>query len=205
MSLDKKTIAIFDFDGTLTLGDTLLPFLLHIFGIGKVFLGLIITSPYLLCYFLGLISNEKAKKHFIYFFLKDTSVKNIERCAKTFIDNKLNVKIRKNLINRLRWHQEKKHITVLVSASLDVYVLAWAKKFKFDYVECTKLYRNNGKFTGDFFGSNCYGFEKVIRLKNLFGESFSDYKKYGYGDSSGDLEFLNLCDHRYFKKDLNTL
>ena len=140
----------------------------------------------------------------IYFF-QDVSIKNIEKSAKTFIDNKLNGKMRKNLINRLIWHQNKKHITVLVSASLDIYVSAWAKKFKFDYVECTIMHRANGKFTGNLSSPNCYGFEKVIRLKNLFGENFSDYKIYGYGDSYGDLEFLNLCDHKYFKKDLNTL
>ena len=55
--------------------------------------------------FFGINFNEKAKK-MIYFF-KDVSIKNIEKSAKTFIDNKLNGKMRKNLINRLIWHQNK--------------------------------------------------------------------------------------------------
>ena len=43
MSKNKKIVAVFDFDGTLTNGDTFLPFLAHSFGCGKQLMEFYIT------------------------------------------------------------------------------------------------------------------------------------------------------------------
>ena len=52
--------------------------------------------------------------------------------------------------------------------------------------------------TGKFQGKNCFGPEKVSRIKNKF-----DLKKvkkiYAYGDSTGDSEMLELADYKYLK------
>ena len=48
--MKSKVVAIFDFDGTITKGDTFLPFLFFTFGFWKTFFCLIYTSPFTVSY-----------------------------------------------------------------------------------------------------------------------------------------------------------
>jgi hypothetical protein len=48
--------------------------------------------------------------------------------------------------------------------------------------------------TGRLLGKNCYGPEKVQRLKTLLG-SLEDYVIYTYGDSKGDRELLAIAQY----------
>ena len=201
----KPVIAIFDFDGTLTKGDTLLPFLFHCFGKWKVIFGLIYTSPYILGYVLHLISNHKAKGMIINYFFKKQKIDVIEKYGIKFVDEKIDRYLRPNIINRLRWHQNSGHLTVLISASLEVYFKSWAKKYSFNHAECTKLQTNADEYTGRILGKNCYGNEKVNRLFELFGNKLSNYEIYGYGDGRGDQKFLEKCEFKFYKKDLNSI
>ena len=198
----KPVIAIFDFDGTLTKSDTFLPFLFHCFGKLRVILGLIYTLPYTLGYILNLISNHIAKEKIVCYFFKNEQAESIENYARSFVDEKVDNNLRKNIINRLQWHQNKNHLTVLISASLEVYIKIWAKKYDFDHCESTKLQKNKDRYSGKIFGKNCYGEEKVKRLNKIFGRKLSDYQLYGYGDSKGDQNFLDLCNIKFSKSEL---
>lgn len=200
--MDKRVVAVFDFDGTITKGDTFLPFLLHSFGFWKTLWCLAYCSPYLVAYILKLVKNDYAKEKMIYFLFNKLDIAKLDRVLQNFIENKLNSYMRKNVIDRLKWHQKQNHITVLISASLNVYIEPWANKFNFSYVESTVLEKNKNKYTGKIIGKNCYGIEKVHRLEKIFKNEFSNFETYGYGDSSGDKFFISLCDYKYFKRDI---
>lgn len=201
----KPKVAVFDFDGTLTTGDTFLPFLSHSFGLRKTFLGFIYSSPFIVAYLMRLVSNEYAKSKMINFFFRDKNISSIKKKVDGFIKDESNFRLRENVIDRLKWHQDQKHITILISASLDIYVKPWAKKFEFTYVESTELQCSNGNYTGLINGKNCYGKEKVKRLKKILKNDFNNYLIYGYGDSRGDKYFLELCDYKFLKNDLSKL
>lgn len=198
----KKTVAIFDFDGTITKGDTFIPFLYHCFKGWKFFVGLIYTAPFVIAYFFKLISNEYAKKKMILFFLKGEDISKISLQSEIFIEELCNKHYRDNIIERLLWHQKNNHTTILISASLDIYIKPWAKKFNFTFAEATELEKINGKYSGNIIGKNCYGLEKVNRMKKILGDDIKSYNIYGYGDSKGDDFFLDLCDHKYPKNKL---
>lgn len=67
----EKTIAFFDFDGTLTRKDSLLGFLFYSFGSFKTLKGLLMLFPNLLLYLLGLRNNSNTKeKIYSFFFLE---------------------------------------------------------------------------------------------------------------------------------------
>ena len=203
--MKSKVIAIFDFDGTLTIGDTFIPFLFHSFGPRKTVFGLFYCMPFIIVYIIKLVSNEYAKSKVINFFFKDKNMSTIKKNANSFINNESKFPLRENVVNRLKWHQEQKHITILISASLDIYVKSWAKKFEFTYVESTELQCSNGNYTGLISGKNCYGKEKVKRLKKILKDDLNNYLIYGYGDSKGDKYFLELCDYKFLKNDLSKL
>ncbi|MEW6528158.1 MAG: haloacid dehalogenase-like hydrolase [Spirochaetota bacterium] len=55
-----------------------------------------------------------------------------------------------------------------------------------------------GLLTGKFFGKNCYGPQKVKRIKEIY--NLYDYQKiYAYGDSKGDKEMLAIADERIYR------
>ena len=129
--MKNKVIAIFDFDGTITKGDTFLPFLLYSFGIWKTSFIIIRAFPYLLAFALNLVSNQYAKENYLSFFLKKFDIEKLKHISEEFVEQNFDNHLRKNMISRLKWHQSQDHITVLISASLSVYIEPWAKKYNF--------------------------------------------------------------------------
>jgi HAD superfamily phosphoserine phosphatase-like hydrolase len=77
----------------------------------------------------------------------------------------------------------------------------WVKPFANQLgVDClaTKLEFSQGVFSGRFNSPNCYGEEKVIRLKQLLGE-LDNFYIYTYGDSKGDREILSISNEKFYK------
>ena len=54
-------LALFDFDGTITEGDTFSPFLRFALGRGRAFIGGVLVSPAVLAYRLGVISASRTR------------------------------------------------------------------------------------------------------------------------------------------------
>ena len=68
----RRVIAAFDFDGTLTTRDTLLAFIRFTHGRCQLLLGLLRQAPWLLMMKLGLYPNGKAKERIFAHFYKGT-------------------------------------------------------------------------------------------------------------------------------------
>jgi len=171
----------------------------------EFFLGITYNAIFIIAYLLKIISNQNAKKKVVKYFFKNKNISLIENSARAFVENQIDNHLKHNVIKKLKWHQEQNHVTVLISASLGIYVKPWAKKYNFDFIEATELVSKNEKFTGEIHGKNCYGIEKVKRLNKIFNNSLNNYQTYGYGDSSGDEYFLKMCDFKYNKKELSKI
>ncbi len=196
----KPVVAAFDFDGTLTRRDTLLPFLLHTLGAAAVARHALILSPTLAGYALGLINNGIAKERVFIRCLAGMHIDELQRQATQFAEHKLPTLMRSEALQRLDWHKQQGHRCVVISASLELYVQPWARKMGFDDVIATHLETlNDGRITGKLAGANCFGAEKVRRLEALLGPR-SGYTLYAYGDSRGDKELLSAADYAYYRK-----
>ncbi|WMJ71919.1 HAD-IB family hydrolase [Cytophagaceae bacterium ABcell3] len=100
-------------------------------------------------------------------------------------------------MEKVRWHLENGHEVVLVSANFELLLSAWCNEHSISLIS-TCLEVKNGKLTGKFSSNNCYGEEKVTRVKQHY--KIEDYSNiYAYGDSKGDLPMLDLAHHRFFK------
>ena len=197
---NKPVVAAFDFDGTLTRRDTLLPFLLHTLGTAAVMRHALILSPTLAGYGLGMIRNDVAKERVFTQCLAGMRIDELQLEAAQFAEHKLPGLIRPEAIHRFGWHKEQGHRCVVISASLDIYVQPWALKAGFDDVIASRLETlENGCITGNLLGENCFGIEKVRRLEALLG-SRDSYILYAYGDSRGDRELLSAADYAYYRK-----
>ena len=192
-------VAAFDFDGTVTRKDTMFPFLRNIAGPGKFAARMAAAAPTLCRYALGRIDNQAAKEDLLIRFLRGLARCEIERFGDEFAQGGVPGMLRKDAVEKARWHMAQGHYCVLLSASLDVYVGRWARQFGFHDVACSRLqYDSNELATGYLDGRNCYGPEKVRRLRQLVAERTVS-SIYAYGDSRGDKELLAMADRPSYR------
>ncbi|WP_088242465.1 HAD-IB family hydrolase [Calothrix rhizosoleniae] len=201
---ENLPVAVFDFDHTLTHNDSFFPFLRMIVSPLQFWWGLLSLSPILGGYALGLLPNWQAKEAVLTFYLGGLTNYQLQQLGQRFAVQKISKLLRPEAVERLRWHQKLGHKTILVSASLEAYLVPWAKIMGFDKVIGTKLEIQSDLLTGRILGKNCYGQEKVEQLRTFLGD-LSNYCIYAYGDSRGDKELLAAADYPYYRKFQDTV
>ncbi|MBC8769834.1 haloacid dehalogenase-like hydrolase [Arenibacter sp. BSSL-BM3] len=198
MSLEKE-IYLFDFDGTITNKDSFIHFLTYSKSWFQLFSGFLYIFPFVILMKLNLYSNEKAKTKLFSFHFKGMDVFQFDRLCLDYSQNELPEIIRASFLDYLKEvKKENKDLTiVVVSASFKSYLKHWTKFMDFDLV-CTELEHKNHVLTGNFATKNCYGIEKVNRIREKY--SLSEFNKISvFGDSEGDKEMLLLGNKRFYK------
>ena len=190
-------VAAFDFDETLTDRDTFLPFLHSVVGTRQDSMKMLRLSPILAAYSLRLIPNWRAKQIVLTHFLAGISQEQLNKAAEHFAKYEIPKWLRYEAVERLRWHQSKGHRTILVSASLAIYLQPWAQSMGIQDVLGTELEVQQGRFTGRIQGKNCYGPEKLARLQNLI--NIDHCCLHAYGDSRGDLPLKHIANEFHYK------
>lgn len=196
MSDAQQVVAFFDFDGTLTRRDTLMPFLKYLSGPARYYSKLLKLSPLLAGYFAKLVRNDLAKQCVLREYLAGMPVIALRAHGQAFNRSLLPSILRKQGMERLRWHKDQGHTCVLVSASLDVYLEDWGHSQGFHDVICSGLEVDDREcVTGNLAGVNCHGAEKVRRVKAWLAENDFLGTAYSYGDSSADIPLLRFVDN----------
>lgn len=190
-------IAFFDMDGTITSRDSLIHFIHYSHGYPRLTIGILLNIHFLAAYKLGLYPNYRAKENFINHFFGGWKMDKFCDIAAEYSAKELDKITRPQAMEKIRWHQQQGHKTVVVSASIDSWLSKWCETHGLDLIS-TQLQFDNGKVTGKFSTKNCHGIEKVKRIKEKYDLSKFDCI-YAYGDSSGDTEMLKLADERYLK------
>jgi HAD superfamily hydrolase (TIGR01490 family) len=187
-------LVLFDFDGTLTTRDSLMPFLRHVVGTPRFVAGIAALSAPLLSYALGYTANDVAKQRVLAHFLGGRERSAIEAAGRDFARHQLAGLIRATTLTALQAHQQAGDTCVLVSASLDIYLQPWADQHGLAAVLCTSLEIDpQQRVTGRLVPANCYGPEKARRIREwLAGRRPSHIT--AYGDSRGDDAMFALAD-----------
>lgn len=193
-----RTIAAFDFDGTLTYSDSLPPFLGFVRGYGQFALDLTMCLPLFIQYGLGKKSRQEVKEKLVERCLKPSTYKVCQEWGVEFAETKIHGLLRPGALERIAYHQKLGHEVVLISANLGLYLIPWGKKQGFEKVICSEIAEVNGNLTGYLVGNNCWGKEKVRRLEAWAGER-DKYVLWAYGDSEGDKELLAFADHPFYR------
>ena len=201
-SRQSVVIAAFDFDGTLTHRDTLLPFLARGLGWPKFLLALLQCSPWLLGFALRLIPNHVAKQKLLLVTLKGKTTAQMDDWTDRWVMHDFNGQLQGWTMARLAWHQQAGHCCVLVSASPDIYLNRVAKQLGFDALLCTEMEVAGEQLTGWMKIPNCHGEQKVVRLKAWMAKRLDAGNMptlYAYGDTAGDKPMLRLAAHAFYR------
>lgn len=195
---DKPSIAAFDFDGTLTRHDSLIPFLIFVKGRMGAIKNILLEVPVMIKFLLGLSSRQEVKEALLTRFFKGVSKNELLHQATLYATSTLSEMVTEKGLNRINWHQTQGHRCILISANLETYLSVWGKSVGFNDVIASTLEFKDDKVTGKLIGLNCRGPEKVRRLIELVGP-LDQYIIYAYGDSKGDKELLAVADHSFYR------
>ena len=193
----KKIIVFTDFDGTLTHKDSFWEFIKFYRGWSKLIWGLVANVHYLFAYKFRIISNEQAKERLFTYFFKGEHIIEFQKKCSEFSLTVIPKILREQAKKEIQEHQKKQHQIVIVSASIENYLQDWCEKNSFSYL-ATQIGVKNGKVSGQFISKNCYGKEKVRRIKERY--PLQDYDIiYAYGDTKGDLPMLDIANYSKYK------
>jgi phosphatidylglycerophosphatase C len=191
---DGFVVAAFDFDGTLTKRDSLLPFLASVRGHATVGAAMARLSPRLGLIALGRGDRDATKEQLVTMLLSGFPAAELEAAGVRYADH-LATRLRPEVVERLDWHRDAGHELVLISASPTAYLAPLGAQLGFAAVLATRLeIGDDGTVTGRLEGGNCRGPEKVTRLRAWLGDR-SPSEIWAYGDSAGDDELLAYADH----------
>ena len=203
MPVNQSTvIAAFDFDGTLTRRDTFMPFLARGLGWSKFLLALLKCSPWLVAFALRLIPNNVAKQRLMLATLKGKSLAEVNEWTTRWLAQDFPGQLRGWTLAQLTEHQQAGHWCVMVSASPDIYLQRVARQMGFDALLCTEMEVVSGVLTGCMRTPNCWGEQKVLRLKAWMRERFGTevgFTIHAYGDTSGDKPMLGMAEHAFYQ------
>jgi phosphatidylglycerophosphatase C len=188
-----RTVAAFDFDGTLTHHDTFVPFLTRVRGRAAVARALAANAPSLLRTLTGAQARHRAKESLLIATVRGWWLDELRPIAEDFARHVVDHELRPDRLARLRWHQQQGHQVVIVSASPELYVGAVGRLLGCTHVIATRLeVDRRGRVTGRLFGANVRGPEKQRLLRDWLGDH--PVHLWAYGDSAGDADMLALAD-----------
>lgn len=187
-------VAAFDFDGTITRRDTLLPFLGRLRGRRRLALALATHGWSLARMSAGLEDRDAVKDRFLLGMLADLPADVVAQAGAAYGERlATGIGLRQSVCERIEHHRSLGHRLVVVSASPEIYVGPFAERSGFEAALATRLeVADDGRLTGRLVGDNCRGPEKVRRLEAWLGDD--EAKVVAYGDSAGDTELLARAD-----------
>lgn len=188
------TLALFDFDGTLTTHDTYRPFLRFAISPVRMALGGLAVSPVLVGYQLGLVSSAQARPWLSWAGLAGVPAARVRAIGERYAADVLPGAIDASMFSRLEAHLSR---GVVVSAGLDCYLRPWCRAQGVELV-CSELEERSGVLTGRYRRGDCSGLNKAAFVRSdveisRFGEIVA------YGDTAEDLAMLALAHRRFYR------
>ena len=200
---EKTVIAVFDLDGTITRSDTFLPFLLGFLlkNPSRVF-RCILLPLYALIFWTGLRGNDWAKQRFLTRVCGGASRQALADYSTDFAALVVQNGLLPGAVAAIEAHRARGDRLILITASLDLYVDAIARHLDFDDVLASRVaWRTAGDFgvtlDGRLDGENCYGANKVERLRAFLANDKRSMQIVAYSDHASDLPLLAVADFGY--------
>ena len=122
----------------------------------------------------------------------------MENLAEEFAQNEITNGLRPGAIEALQKHRDNGDAIIIASAAVDLIVKPIAHRLNVEHWVATDMKWVDDKLALDFASDNCYGPQKLTRVKQLFAQN-PELKQNNtlitmYTDSYSDIEILRFCD-----------
>ncbi|MEG0742267.1 MAG: HAD family hydrolase [Clostridia bacterium] len=196
----QKSYALFDFDGTLLKGDSIVRFCLYARSRGLC-TGLALWRGAWMAarYYCHTASAEQSKQAALS-FLAGHSKAELDALAADFCRQKLLPALYPQGVAALRKRRAEGAELLLVTASPAFYLEPLKESLGLTQIIGTRMDVDaRGFYTGLICGENCRGVQKPLRLAEYLaatGDRLDYASSYAYGDSGSDEPLLSLCAHK---------
>ncbi len=202
MNGETRKVAAFDFDGTLSRRDTLVPFLALAAGrrrfaqvCGQLGLGGVRRS-------VDLRDRDGLKEQLLRELFAGRDEQELRHLGARYARDLLSDQLRPDVLTRLEDHRRAGHEVVFVSASLVYYLEPLAELLDLQGVMAVEPESFDGRLTGALCRPNVRAEQKAVRLREWLGQPAAgplhDVRLWGYGNSSGDHALLAMSDHQFW-------
>jgi phosphatidylglycerophosphatase C len=196
-------VAAFDFDGTVSRRDTLVPFVAGVAGLPRSVAGGVAAA------WSGFVRREfdpldrdELKAHMVQRLLAGRSEREMERDAGLYATELIDGGLRPTVVDQVRRHVAAGHETLFVSASLVYYLRPIARHLHMTDVIGVEPSAEDGVLTGGLAHPNVRAAQKEVRLREWLGVGptgpLEGIELWAYGNSSGDHELLAMADHAFW-------
>ncbi len=202
MTSAPRRVAAFDFDGTLSRRDTLVPFLAQVGGRRRFAQ---------ICGRLGLAGARRdvdlrdrdgVKEQLLRELFVGRDEQELRHLGTRYARDLLSDQLRPEVLSRLEDHRRAGHEVLFVSASLVYYLEPLAELLGVHAVLAVEPAQRDGRLTGELVRPNVRAEQKALRLREWLevpaDGPVEGVRIYGYGNSSGDHALLAMSDHAYW-------
>jgi len=191
-----REIVLYDFDGTITRRDTVIPFILRCGRLSRLVslsIHAILKSPK------HIVGRDRdfVKESVIAASLADLSIDEIDRVVVRHVQSIMKRGVRSAVLETIRSHVQQGHEVVIVSASFGVYLDLVAKEVGAAHVIATELEVEGKYLTGRLATKNCRSVEKVARVEAWLATQDETVVVAAYGNSTDDLYLLRYAQTGY--------
>ncbi len=187
--------ALFDFDGTLRKGDSIIDFCLYAYQNKLCSLSQLLKGGAMgIAFLCHKVTAEESKKATLS-FLAGHSQEEIQTHAKRFCETVIVPRLFPKGQEVIKEHKSKGHQVLIITASPAFYLAPLTDMLPIDGLIGTRVdVDENDVYIGD----NCRGIQKPLRLADYLackGDQLDAKHSTGYGDTTGDIAMMELCHH----------
>jgi HAD superfamily hydrolase (TIGR01490 family) len=192
-----KTLALFDFDGTISNRDSMIDFIRFSVSKRRLLTGVFRLTGVIAGYVFGAVTDADAKQLVLTHFFGGRDYDELKTIADEYAAKRINKIIRPKALQEIKRHLSEGGKIAIVSASVELWLQKWCDDLGLTLI-ATKPHIINGCFSGSLASPNCKGEEKIRRIKEIYDLSEFD-AIYAYGDSPADRPMLSLSTHSFYK------
>lgn len=189
-------LALFDFDHTITHGDSFATFVRRIATPKQLRAGRWTVGPWLLGYRLRLVNAAQIRARVTRLAFAGRDAAEIAAAARDYAERELPQLVLPLMLEQIQWHRQHGHTVVVISASLDLYLQPWCEQYGLALIS-NRLHSDNGRLSGRYAEPDI-GPRKVELIRRSC--DLRSYRRiHAYGDSKEDLPMLALAHERWYR------
>lgn len=193
----RPTLALFDFDGTITTREMLPDFLHYAVPKWRLRFWKPWMMPLVIAARAGWLSGSTLRAVLAYVAFRGMPEAAYEAKAVAFARDVLPSVLRPEAMSRIAEHKAQGDTIVVVSGAYDVYLKHWCAQHGLALISST-LEAKGGVMTGRYAGAQCVNTEKSRRVRERY--ELAQYAEiHAYGDTHEDLDLLALAQRKFMR------
>ncbi len=196
MAGEASHLALFDFDGTLTRGETFPAFMRWLVPAERQRAARWALAPLVAGYRLGLVPGTRIRAEVVRRGLSGMDAAAFAAGAAAWARDHLPARIRPEALARLRAHRARGDVVTVVSGNFEALLQPWCEAEGVGLL-ASRLEVADGRLTGRYAGPQCVLEEKAVRVRAAHDLSAFGHV-HAYGDTPEDRPMLLLADTAHY-------